>query len=133
MTLHQFLLIVRARWRLALAVALLTVLLGLATTVMLPRSYSAQTALLVDVRAPDPVAAAQGVTGVIAPSFMATQVDIITGERVAQRVVQALGLAQDPAWRARWQQATQGQGSMRPGCSMRCGAAWTCGQRVKAM
>jgi succinoglycan biosynthesis transport protein ExoP len=111
MTLHQFLLIVRARWRLALAVTLAAVMLGLAASAWMPRNYSAQTALLVDVRAPDPVAAAQGVTGVIAPSFMATQVDIIAGERVAQRVVQALGLATDAAWQARWQQATQGQGS----------------------
>ena len=111
MTLHQFLLIVRARWRLSLAVTVLMVALGLALSAAMPRSYSAQTALLVDVRAPDPVAAAQGVTGVIAPSYMATQVDLIAGERVAQRVLQALDLANNAAWQARWQKATQGQGS----------------------
>jgi len=110
-TLHQFLLIVRARWRLSLAVTVLMVALGLALSAAMPRSYSAQTALLVDVRAPDPVAAAQGVTGVIAPSYMATQVDLIAGERVAQRVLQALDLANNAAWQARWQKATQGQGS----------------------
>jgi len=111
MTLHQFLLILRARYRLALAVALLIMAMGLLTGLMRPRSYSAQTSLLVDVRAPDPVAAAQGISGVIAPSYMATQVDIIAGERVAQRVIDQLGLARDPQWQARWQQATQGQGS----------------------
>jgi succinoglycan biosynthesis transport protein ExoP len=111
MTLHQFLLIVRARWRLSLAVTALMVALGLVLSAAMPRSYSAQTALLVDVRAPDPVAAAQGVTGVIAPSYMATQVDLIAGERVAQRVLQALDLANNAAWQARWQKATQGQGS----------------------
>jgi chain length determinant protein EpsF len=110
-TLHQFLLIVRARWRLSLAVTALMVALGLVLSAAMPRSYSAQTALLVDVRAPDPVAAAQGVTGVIAPSYMATQVDLIAGERVAQRVLQALDLANNAAWQARWQKATQGQGS----------------------
>jgi len=111
MTLHQFLLIVRARWRLSLAVTALMVAIGLVLSAVMPRSYSAQTALLVDVRAPDPVAAAQGVTGVIAPSYMATQVDLIAGERVAQRVLQALDLANNAAWQARWQKATQGQGS----------------------
>ncbi len=111
MTLHQFLLILRARYRLALLVALLITALGLLTGLLRPRSYSAQTSLLVDVRAPDPVAAAQGISGVIAPSYMATQVDIIAGERVAQRVIDQLGLTQNPQWRARWQSAAQGVGS----------------------
>ena len=111
MTLPQFLLILRARYRLALLVALLITALALLTGWLRPRSYSAQTSLLVDVRAPDPVAAAQGVSGVIAPSYMATQVDIIAGERVAQRVIDQLGLAQDPQWQARWQQAAPGGGS----------------------
>jgi chain length determinant protein EpsF len=111
MTLHQFLLILRARYRLALLVALLIMAAGLLAGLLRPRSYSAQTSLLVDVRGPDPVAAAQGVSGVIAPSYMATQVDIIAGERVAQRVMDVLGLPQDPQWQARWHRATQGQGS----------------------
>ncbi len=111
MTLHQFLLILRARYRLALLVALLITALGLLTGMLRPRSYSAQTSLLVDVRAPDPVAAAQGISGVIAPSYMATQVDIIAGERVAQRVIDQLGLAQNSQWQARWQAVTQGIGS----------------------
>ena len=111
MTLHQFLLILRARYRLALLVALLITALGLLTGMLRSRSYSAQTSLLVDVRAPDPVAAAQGISGVIAPSYMATQVDIIAGERVAQRVIDQLGLAQNSQWQARWQAVTQGIGS----------------------
>lgn len=112
MTLQQFLLILRARYRLALTVALLTLALAYGAVAWMPRHYSAQTALLIDVRAPDPVAAAQGLSGVIAPSFMATQVDIIGGERVAQRVVAMLGLEQDPAWQEQWRQATAGQGDL---------------------
>jgi uncharacterized protein involved in exopolysaccharide biosynthesis len=42
---------------------------------------------------------------------MATQVDIIAGERVAQRVIDQLGLAQNSQWQARWQAVTQGIGS----------------------
>ena len=46
MSLQQFLLILRARYRLALTVALLTLGLAYGTVAWLPRSYSAQTALL---------------------------------------------------------------------------------------
>lgn len=112
MTFAQFLLILRARYRLALTVALLTLAAAYAASAWLPRNYSAQTSLLVDLRAADPMTAAQGITGVIAPSFMATQVDIIGGERVAQRVVAMLGLAEDPVWAAQWQQEAQGQGQL---------------------
>ena len=112
MTLHQFLLILRARYRLALAVAVSAVLLALLVSLLLPRIYTARTSVLVDVRTPDPVVGAAGMQGLVAPSYMATQVDIISGERVAQRVVKALKLDEDPGMRQDWQQATQGRGSL---------------------
>jgi succinoglycan biosynthesis transport protein ExoP len=112
MSLHQFLLILRARWRVALAVALGTVLLALLVSLLLPRTYTAQTSVLVDVRTPDPVMGAVAMQGLVAPSYMATQVDIIGGERVAQHVVKALKLDEDPDLRADWQKATEGRGSL---------------------
>ena len=77
----------------------------------LPRQYTAQTAVLVDLRSPDPVAGGN-LSGVVAPSYMATQVDIIGGEQVAERVVSMLKLDEDPVQRERWMQATQGRGSL---------------------
>lgn len=112
MSLHQFLLILKARWRLALAVAASAVALALLISLLLPPTYTARTSVLVDVRTPDPVMGAAGMQGLVAPSYMATQVDIIAGERVAQRVVKMLRLDEDPAAREQWQRASEGRGSL---------------------
>ena len=84
---------------------------ALAASLLMPRKYTAQTSLLVDVRTPDPVAGA-GISGVIAPSYMATQVDIIGGDLVAQRVVKILKLDEDGETKAAWLKATEGRGSL---------------------
>ena len=111
MTLHQFLLLLQARWRVALFVPLVAILAALAVSLMLPKKYTAQTAVLVDVRSPDPVAGV-AVSGIVAPSYMATQVDIIAGDRVAQRVVKALRMDESPVAKEQWMSATQGRGTM---------------------
>ncbi|MDB5940318.1 MAG: epsF, partial [Polaromonas sp.] len=111
MTLHQFFLILRARYRVVLLILALALAAALAVSLLMPRKYTAQTSLLVDVRTPDPVAGA-GMSGVIAPSYMATQVDIIGGDLVAQRVVKMLKLDEDAETKAAWQEATGGRGSL---------------------
>lgn len=112
MTLHQFLLILRARYKVALLVILLAISAALAVSLVLPKKYTAQTAVLVDVRSPDPVAGGQALPGLVAPSYMATQVDIIGGDRVAQRVVKMLKLDEDARTRERWMAATEGRGTL---------------------
>ncbi|MEO8012553.1 MAG: chain length determinant protein EpsF [Polaromonas sp.] len=111
MTLHQFFLVLRARYRVVLLVLAFTLTAALAASWLIPSKYTAQTSLLVDVRTPDPVAGA-GMSGVIAPSYMATQVDIIAGDVVAQRVVKMLKLDQDEETKAAWQKATDGRGTL---------------------
>ena len=86
MTLYQFLLILRARYKVILLVFLAAISAAVIAGLILPKKYTAQTSLLVDVRTPDPVAGA-GMSGVIAPSYMATQVEIIGGDLVATRVM----------------------------------------------
>ena len=110
MSIHQFLLILRARYRVALMVLALALGLALSVSLALPSQYTAQTAVLVDLRTPDPVIGAS-MPGVVAPSYMATQVDIIGGERVAQRVVSMLKLDEEPVLLEAWKEATQGRGS----------------------
>jgi len=114
MTLHQFLLILRARYRVAVMIILLAILAALAVSLVLPKKYTAQTAVLVDVRSPDPVAGAGSapIQGLVAPSYMATQVDIIGGDRVAQRVVKMLKLDENPRTKERWMEATEGRGTL---------------------
>jgi polysaccharide biosynthesis transport protein len=111
MTLHQFLLILQARYRVALMVLLAALLAALAVSFLLPKVYTAHTAVLVDVRSPDPVAGAL-MPGLVAPSYMATQMDIISGNRVAERVVKTLRLDEDPRTRADWLEATDGRGTI---------------------
>jgi polysaccharide biosynthesis transport protein len=111
MTLHQFFLLLQARWRVALVIPLVAILAALAVSLMLPKKYTAQTAILVDVRSPDPVAGV-AVQGIVAPSYMATQVDIIAGDRVAQRVVKAVRLDESAEAKEQWISETEGRGTM---------------------
>jgi succinoglycan biosynthesis transport protein ExoP len=111
MTLYQFLLILRARFKLAALIALLAILAALAVSLLMAKKYQAQTSVLVDVRTPDPVAGV-AMSGLVAPSYMATQVDIIGGDWVAQRVVKMLKLDQNEETRAQWLKATDGRGSL---------------------
>lgn len=111
MTLHQFLLILRARYQIVVLVILIAIGAALTISLLLPKRYTAQTSLLVDIRSPDPVAGVV-MSGLVAPSYMATQVDIITGDLVAQRVVKTLKLDADPGTKEAWTQATGGRGSM---------------------
>lgn len=111
MTFHQFLLMLRARYQVAVLIFLVTMLAALAVSLLLPKKYTAETAVLVDMRSPDPVAGS-ALPGVIAPSYMATQVDIIGGDRVARQVVKVLKLDQAPGIREKWQEATEGRGEL---------------------
>ena len=78
----HFLLILRERYMVALLVVALAVTAGALAGQFLSKRYSAETALMVDVRNPDPVAAVL-MPAMMAPGTMGTQVDIIRSDRVA--------------------------------------------------
>jgi succinoglycan biosynthesis transport protein ExoP len=111
MTPQLFLLILRARYKVALFVLIVTVLTTYLVSIRLPKQYTASTSVLIDVKSPDPVAGVV-LPGLIAPSYMATQLDIITSDRVAQRVVKLLRLEDSPAIQAQWVEATNGKGKL---------------------
>lgn len=110
MTFAQFISILRARWVAALAVLIATVVITLIVSLMLPKQYKATASVVVDFK-PDPVSAAI-FGGLASPAFMATQVDIIQSDRVAQRVVRNLKLNENPQVRQQWQDDTGGVGSI---------------------
>ena len=110
MTFGQFLSFLRARWWVALVVFLITVFATLAINLSLPKQYRASSSVIVDFK-PDPVSAVL-YGGAPSPGFMATQVDIIQSDRVAQRVVRNLKLAESPQIRQQWQDETRGQGTI---------------------
>jgi chain length determinant protein EpsF len=111
MTFQQFLLILRARWLTVLLTFALVVGTTLGVSFLLPKKYTASAALLVDVKAPDPLYGAL-MQGMIAPGYMATQIDIIQSERVARRVVRMLKIDENPSARQQWVEETQGKGSI---------------------
>lgn len=110
MSASQFFSILRARWWVVVLVFALVMVGTVAASLVWPKRYSAVASVVVDVK-PDPVSAML-YPGMSPPAFMATQVDILQSERVAQRVVRNLKLTDNPDVRAQWQQATQGQGSI---------------------
>jgi chain length determinant protein EpsF len=111
MNLNQFFAILRARWWVAAVVLGLTVLTTLAVSLLLPKRYTATATLVVDVKSPDPIAGVM-FPAMVLPSYMATQVDIIESDRVAQRVVKNLKLAENPRVRQQWLEDTGGTGSI---------------------
>lgn len=111
MTPQRFLLVLGARWKLVATVLLGVVLLTLLASLLLPSKYTAEAAVVVDSRPADPV------LGAILPvtsanSIMATQIDIILSDGVAQKVASQLKLDQDADLRQQWQEETNGQGSL---------------------
>lgn len=111
MTFQQFLLILHARAKVAILVFLATVLTTLVVSLVLPKQYTASTAVVIDVKSPDPIAG-MVLPGMISPGYMATQVDIIGSDRVAQQVVKSLKMAESPVIQQQWREDTQGQGSL---------------------
>jgi len=60
---------------------------------------------------PDPIAN-MVFPGALAPSFVATQLDVIQSDRVANRVVKNLKLAENPQVREQWLDETKGEGTI---------------------
>ena len=103
MTIQQFLLILRARYKVIMWVLLFTVIATLIVSLLLPKQYTANTAVVVDIKSPDPVAGLV-LPGLMSPTYMATQVDVINSDRVAERVVKMLRMDENPAIREQWEE-----------------------------
>lgn len=111
MDIRQFLIILRARRKLIGITLAVTVGLALLLSLVLPKTYTATASVIVDVKT-DPIA------GMVLPvqmmtSYMTTQIDVITSQRVALRVVDLLKLAENPSAKEQFMTATGGRGSIR--------------------
>ncbi len=100
----QYLRIAWARKWTALALFVVIASAGVGYTLLQPRQYVAETSLLVELRI-DPALGALA-PSLAAPSYMATQVEIIRSERVASRAVKILGVERSPGAVAQWREAT---------------------------
>ncbi|MEO5697719.1 MAG: chain length determinant protein EpsF, partial [Burkholderiaceae bacterium] len=104
MSIKQILRVVWARKWMVLALMLVVSVAGIVTTMLLPKQYTAETSMIVEVRI-DPVLGALA-PSLAAPGYMATQVDVLRSDRVAGRVVKMLGVERSPAAVAQWRDAT---------------------------
>lgn len=111
MSFLQFLNVVRARWLLLVSIPSLFIVVAVAATLLLPKQYTAHTDLVFDIKTADPLNGA--LAPQLVPSFLATQTEIITSDRVARHVVTALKLDDVPVIRQQWLEATGGQGSLQ--------------------
>ena len=106
MTLHQFLSILRARRGLAALILLAVMGLALAWVLLHPARYVSRAAVLLDMR-PDP-AVNMPAHETLSPAYLATQIDIVKSQRVAERVLELLPADQEPLQRLRAQAAASG-------------------------
>lgn len=105
----QIFLILKAHYRIALATLLVVSVIGIVITLMAPKQYVATTDIVFDVKSPDP---AIGQLLPVLPGYIATQLEIINSERVAQRVVKMMRLDESPTVQADWKRETDGQGKI---------------------
>jgi len=108
-TLLQSLNVLRAHYKVVLCMLLVALAVGLAVFLLVPKQYTATSALVFDVRAPDPVSGAA--IPVANNSYTIAQAEVINSPRVARKVVAQLRLADTPAAKEQWLDATNGQGN----------------------
>src|SRR5450631_3314340 len=111
MKFDQILLVLRARWRIAVYVLAGIVVPAVLLSVLWPKQYTATSSVVVDAK-PDPVTGASGMAQLALEAYVTTQADVISSERVAQRVVKVLKLDHVPELQKRWHNATGGVGDI---------------------
>tara|TARA_R110001599_G_scaffold171353_1_gene362375 strand:+ start:404006 stop:405412 length:1407 start_codon:yes stop_codon:yes gene_type:complete len=112
MNLTQFLLILRARYKIIALTLMLVVGVTLAAVLILPKTYTATTSLVLNYKGTDPVTG-QALPSQLMPGYMATQIDIINSKPVALRVVNDLKLAESARYQQQFNEETEGNGDIR--------------------
>jgi len=111
MNFQQFISILLARKRVFQIVFAVVVGTTTLLSLVLPKQYTASTTLVVDFKNPDPINGGLA-QAMIMPSFMATQIDVITSERVGRRVVKMLGFEKVPELVDVWKKDADGKGTL---------------------
>ena len=87
--------ILRARWMIIAGAVLLSVVLVGLVSVFIPRTYTATNELIVDAKAQDPISG-QLLSSRMMTGYLATQVDIVRSQKVAEKVIAQESLASEP-------------------------------------
>jgi succinoglycan biosynthesis transport protein ExoP len=113
MNFQQLFLILWARRWAVIGAPAVAVAVTVTVSLLLPKTYTASTSLVLEAKGVDPVTGQPVLAAQLMPSYIATQSDIIQSHNVAAKVVDALKLADIPAVREQFQQATEGRGTIR--------------------
>lgn len=105
MNLKQMLSVLVARWWIVLGVLGVTVGATTLVTLMLPKSYTATTSLVLEPKFTDILGTNNVGPTLLAQTYMSTQLDIMQSPRVAARVVSTLGLAKNATAVQQFQEA----------------------------
>jgi len=111
MKLQHIVLVLLDRWRIALGVFGATVIAAILLNLVLPNQYTSTASIVVDAK-PDPITGATGMAALALQAYVTTQADVISSERVAQRVVKVLKLDSMPELQKRWRKSTNGVGDI---------------------
>lgn len=111
MSIQRFFQVLWMRRKLALMVAGITIVSTLAVSLVLPKQYTATTTVVLDLQTPDRIIGSV-LPGMTSPGYIATQVDIINSDRVAQRVAQTLNLAANAELKNDWASDAGGKGDI---------------------
>ncbi|NLD69599.1 MAG: chain length determinant protein EpsF [Limnobacter sp.] len=104
--------ILLSRIGLVLAILLVTVGATAAGSMLTPKRYVASTVMLIDIPSKDPVLGGSVYLQGTIRGYLASQVELIESQRVAKRVIDDLGLTQDPLLIRQWAQTTEGTGEL---------------------
>lgn len=111
MSISQIYAILKARWVVLFSVFLSVVIIAVLACVLMPKKYTSSAQVLIDVKSPDPMIG-MVLPAMMSPSYMATQVDLLSSERVAIQMIRRLKLADNPGMQKQWREATEGVGTL---------------------
>ena len=110
MSFQQFISILIARKRLIFSVFATVVVTTTLLSFVLPSQYTGVATVVYDIKAPDPISGGL-VQAMAMGGYLSTQVEVISSERVARRVVKMLGFEKVPELVDKWKEDANGKGS----------------------
>ena len=113
MRLSQLLRILWVHRSMGLSIMALMLAIAVAASLLLPKKYTGESAVVVDARSIDPLGQQGAMTTQLASTYVSTQVDVIESHNVALKVVDRMKLTTDPEIMAKFQEKTDGVGSIR--------------------
>jgi chain length determinant protein EpsF len=111
---HRFFEVMKARWGWMLCIWIAVIALTGVVSGLLPQQFTATASVLVDLKTPDPLVQGVQQNNPLGAGYMSTQTEVVASQRVANKVIQALGLAKLPQYRELWFKATEGVGEFEP-------------------